>query len=136
TVLVIENADRFGLAQLQQLRGRVGRSSLQSYCVLVCDTKNEDTLTRLNILVETEDGFVISEKDLELRGPGEFLGTRQSGLPDFVLADLIQDKSILEMAREAAQMMVQEPATLLEYPELKAMIYQKTEDTFRVLGSG
>jgi ATP-dependent DNA helicase RecG len=102
TVMVIENADRFGLSQLHQLRGRVGRGSHQSYCVLVSDSKTETTLTRLSILTESEDGFYISERDLELRGPGEFLGTRQSGLPDFVLADLIEDKETLEKARKAA----------------------------------
>lgn len=136
TVMVIENADRFGLAQLHQLRGRVGRGSAQSYCVLVCDSRGEETMARLSIMVETEDGFVISEKDLEIRGPGEFLGTRQSGLPDFVLADLIQDKSILEMAREAAATIIEDPTYLSAHPELQEMIYQKTDQTFSVLGSG
>lgn len=136
TVMVIENADRFGLAQLHQLRGRVGRGAHQSYCALVCDSRSDETLTRLAILVETEDGFVISEKDLELRGPGEFLGTRQSGLPDFVLADLIQDKTILEMAREAATALIDDPTFLPAHPELQAMIYQKTDQSFSVLGAG
>ena len=99
TVIVIENAERFGLSQLHQLRGRVGRNSLQSYCVLVSSTKNEDTLTRLNVLVQTNDGFVIAEKDLEIRGPGEFLGLRQSGLVELHLADLTKDLHILELAR-------------------------------------
>jgi ATP-dependent DNA helicase RecG len=136
TVMVIENADRFGLAQLHQLRGRVGRGKHQSYCVLVCDAKGDDTLTRLSILVETEDGFVISEKDLELRGPGEFLGTRQSGLPDFILADLIQDKSILDMARECATRIVEDTAYLENHPDLREMIFQKTDQTFSVMGAG
>ena len=100
TVIVIENAERFGLSQLHQLRGRVGRNALQSYCVLVSSTKNEDTLTRLNVLVQTNDGFVIAEKDLEIRGPGEFLGIRQSGLVELHLADLTKDLHILELARE------------------------------------
>jgi ATP-dependent DNA helicase RecG len=136
TVMVIENADRFGLSQLHQLRGRVGRSSFQSYCVLVSDTKAEQTLTRLSILTESEDGFYISEKDLELRGPGEFLGTRQSGLPDFVLADLIEDKATLEKAREAAFAVAANPDYLPQHPQLFDMVYQKTDDTFSVLGSG
>jgi len=136
TVMVIENADRFGLSQLHQLRGRVGRSSYQSYCVLVSDSKAEATLTRLSILTESEDGFYISEKDLELRGPGEFLGTRQSGLPDFVLADLIEDKATLEKAREAAFAIANNPDYLPQHPELFDMVYQKTDDTFSVLGSG
>lgn len=136
TVMVIENADRFGLAQLHQLRGRVGRGAHQSYCVLICDSRSDDTLTRLSIMVESEDGFYISEKDLELRGPGEFLGTRQSGMPDFVLADLIQDKSILELAREAASVVIEDPTYLPAHPELQDMIYQKTDQTFSVLGAG
>lgn len=136
TVMVIENADRFGLSQLHQLRGRVGRGSHQSYCVLVSDSKAEATLTRLSILTESEDGFWISEKDLELRGPGEFLGTRQSGLPDFVLADLLEDKEILERARQAAMDIAANPDYLPAHPDLFAMVYQKTDDTFSVLGSG
>lgn len=136
TVMVIENADRFGLSQLHQLRGRVGRGQHQSYCVLVSDSRAEATMTRLAILTESEDGFYISEKDLEIRGPGEFLGTRQSGLPDFVLADLIEDKETLEKAREAAQAITANPDTLTHFPELFDMVYQKTEDKFGVLGSG
>lgn len=99
TVIVIENAERFGLSQLHQLRGRVGRSELQSYCVLVSSTKNEDTLKRLDVLVKTNDGFIIAEKDLEIRGPGEFLGFRQSGIVELHLADLTKDLHILELAR-------------------------------------
>jgi len=107
TVMLVESADRFGLAQLHQLRGRVGRGSQQSYCLLLSDSRTPETLARLRILEESTDGFLIAEKDLELRGPGEFLGTRQSGLPDLILADLIQDRSILEMAREAAIVLVE-----------------------------
>ncbi|HEY9715047.1 MAG TPA: ATP-dependent DNA helicase RecG, partial [Chroococcales cyanobacterium] len=91
TVMVIENADRFGLAALHQLRGRVGRGGDQSYCLLVADAKSDATRQRLEILTQTNDGFVVAEKDLELRGPGEFLGYRQSGLPDLMLADLVAD---------------------------------------------
>ena len=136
TVMVIENADRFGLSQLHQLRGRVGRGQHQSYCVLVSDSRSEATMTRLGIMTESEDGFYISEKDLELRGPGEFLGTRQSGLPDFVLADLIEDRQILEQAREAAMRVASHPDYLSSHPELYDMVFQKTQDTFSVLGSG
>ena len=102
TVIVIENAERFGLSQLHQLRGRVGRSDLQSYCVLSSNTKNQDTRARLDIMTQTNDGFVIAEKDLQIRGPGEFLGTRQSGLPDMIIADLVADSKILELARSEA----------------------------------
>ena len=99
TVMLIENAERFGLSQLHQLRGRVGRSDLQSYCILHTSTKSQETKERLNIMTQTNDGFVIAEKDLQLRGPGEFLGTRQSGLPDLIISDIVRDAKILEMAR-------------------------------------
>ena len=102
TVIVIENAERFGLSQLHQLRGRVGRSDLQSYCILSSSTKSQETRARLNIMTQTNDGFVIAEKDLQLRGPGEFLGTRQSGLPDMIIADIVNDAKILELARAEA----------------------------------
>lgn len=102
TVMVIENAERFGLSQLHQLRGRVGRSSLQSYCVLITSSRSQETRDRLGIMTETNDGFVIAEKDLQLRGPGEFLGTRQSGLPDLIISDIVRDAKILEIARNEA----------------------------------
>ena len=102
TVMVIENAERFGLSQLHQLRGRVGRSALQSYCVLVSGSRSQETRERLGIMTQTNDGFVIAEKDLQLRGPGEFLGTRQSGLPDLIISDIVRDAKILELARNEA----------------------------------
>ena len=102
TVIVIENAERFGLSQLHQLRGRVGRSDLQSYCVLSSSTKSQETRARLDIMTQTNDGFVIAEKDLQIRGPGEFLGTRQSGLPDMIIGDIVNDSKILELARSEA----------------------------------
>lgn len=102
TVIVIENAERFGLSQLHQLRGRVGRSDLQSYCILSSSTKSQETLARLDIMTQTNDGFVIAEKDLQIRGPGEFLGTRQSGLPDMIIGDIVNDSKILELARSEA----------------------------------
>lgn len=102
TVMVIENAERFGLSQLHQLRGRVGRNSLQSYCVLVSPSRSQETRERLGIMTQTNDGFVIAEKDLQLRGPGEFLGTRQSGLPDLIISDIVRDAEILEKTRYEA----------------------------------
>ena len=102
TVMVIENAERFGLSQLHQLRGRVGRNSLQSYCVLITSSRTQETRERLSIMTESNDGFVIAEKDLQLRGPGEFLGTRQSGLPDLIISDIVRDAKILELARSEA----------------------------------
>jgi len=118
TVIIIENSERFGLSQLHQLRGRVGRSDLQSYCVLITQTANNEVKKRLEIMTETNNGFVISQKDLELRGPGEFLGTRQSGLPDFNLVDLTRDTEILEIARKEAFNFV-ENKNIDDYPFLK-----------------
>ena len=102
SVMVIENAERFGLSQLHQIRGRVGRNSLQSYCILITSSRSQETRERLSIMTETNDGFVIAEKDLQLRGPGEFLGTRQSGLPDLIISDIVRDAKILELARNEA----------------------------------
>ncbi|SKA00511.1 ATP-dependent DNA helicase RecG [Pilibacter termitis] len=102
TVMMIMDADRFGLAQLHQLRGRVGRGDLKSYCILVANPKSEDGKKRMKIMTETNNGFVLSEKDLELRGSGEVFGTKQSGLPNFLVADMVADFNILEVAREEA----------------------------------
>ena len=102
TIMLIENAERFGLAQLHQLRGRVGRGSEKSYCILVSDTKTKIAKERMKTMTESEDGFVISEKDLKLRGPGEFFGIRQHGLPELKIADLYQDMPILKEAQTAA----------------------------------
>lgn len=125
SVMIIENADRFGLAQLHQLRGRVGRGAEQSYCYLVSELKSQATQERLEILTQTNDGFVVAEKDLEIRGPGEFLGYRQSGLPDLVLADLVKDAKILEEARNAAIEIMRNDPDLTQYPGLKKMVEQK-----------
>jgi len=106
TVMVIYDADRFGLSQLHQLRGRVGRGSEQSYCILVGDPKSEVGKERLTIMTETNDGFELSEKDLELRGPGDFFGKQQSGVPEFKMADMVHDYRALEVARNDATMLV------------------------------
>lgn len=137
TVMVIENADRFGLAQLHQLRGRVGRGGEQSYCFLVSELKSEATRDRLEILTQTNDGFVVAEKDLEIRGPGEFVGFRQSGLPDLVLADLVQDAKILEDARNAAISIMRSDPDLVAYPSLKKMVEMKvTTEHSEMMRSG
>jgi ATP-dependent DNA helicase RecG len=102
TVMIIEDADRFGLAQLHQLRGRVGRGEHQSYCILIGDANTDDGRKRLQTLTDTNDGFVIAEEDLKLRGPGEFYGTRQSGIPALRIANIFRDVPILEVAREEA----------------------------------
>lgn len=103
TVMVIENAERFGLAQLHQLRGRIGRGEHQSYCILLSDNKNSETQDRLGIMTKTNDGFVLAEEDLKIRGPGQFFGTRQHGLPDLKIADIINDIGVFLEARQAAE---------------------------------
>ncbi len=105
-IMVIENADRFGLSQLHQLRGRVGRGKYKSSCILITDNVNEETVKRLKILSKTNDGFKISEEDLKLRGPGDFFGSRQHGLPALKIADMSQDMDILRKAQEAAQLII------------------------------
>ena len=95
TMMVIEDANRFGLAQLHQLRGRIGRGQSTSYCFLFAQTEDEDAVSRLDIMTQTNDGFRIAEKDLELRGPGEVLGTRQTGMMQFRVADLGRDAHLL-----------------------------------------
>ena len=102
TVMVIEQAERFGLAQLHQLRGRVGRGAAQSYCILITERMGDQAKERIRTLVDSNDGFLIAEMDLKLRGPGEFFGTRQSGLPSLRVANILRDKEILEAARREA----------------------------------
>ena len=102
TAIVIFNAERFGLSTLHQLRGRVGRSSKKSYCILVSDPATENAKQRMDIMTSTSDGFVLSERDLEMRGPGDYFGVRQSGLPQFKVADITEDYRILEVARDEA----------------------------------
>ena len=121
TLIMVEDADRFGLAQLHQLRGRVGRGQHASYCALVSRAESPDVLTRLDILAETNDGFMLAEKDLELRGPGDFFGTRQSGLPDLRVAHL-SDTATIILAREAAQKLFAEDPTLERYPLLRGQV--------------
>jgi ATP-dependent DNA helicase RecG len=113
SVMLIEHAERFGLSQLHQLRGRVGRGPWKSYCILLTSGRlGEDAQRRVEAMVETNDGFKIAEVDLQLRGPGEFFGTRQSGLPEFRVADLLRDTAILEEARREAQAIIAEDAEL------------------------
>ena len=120
TVMLIENAERFGLSQLHQLRGRVGRGAAQSYCLLMSGGKTETSRQRLKVLEQSQDGFFISEMDMRFRGPGEVLGTRQSGLPDFTLASLVEDQQVLELAREAAEKVIEKDATLQRWFLMKA----------------
>lgn len=110
TIMVIYDAERFGLSQLHQLRGRVGRGSEQSYCILLADPKSETGKERMKIMTETNDGFVLSERDLELRGPGDFFGKKQSGMPIFKVADMVHDYRALEVARQDAVELVSSKA--------------------------
>ena len=111
-IMVIENAERFGLAQLHQLRGRVGRGEYKSYCVLKYKGKGQNTKERMKIMCETNDGFLISQKDLEIRGSGDFFGTMQHGIPDFKIANLFTDMDILKLAQEAATKIVSQDPKL------------------------
>ncbi len=122
TVMVVENAERFGLATLHQLRGRVGRGSDKSYCVLVSDSRSPGTLQRLNILHETTDGFRVADEDLRLRGPGDFLGTRQHGAPVFRLANLYSDMPVLRVAAEEARYLCETDPGLRSHPALRAAV--------------
>lgn len=135
TIMIIENAERFGLSQLHQLRGRVGRSDKQSYCILITDSKNEETFQRLSIMTETNNGFIIAEKDLEIRGPGQFMGTRQSGLPDLSIADIVKDTKLLELAREEAFLFI-ENEDIKAYPELEKCLSQKIIQGIEMINSG
>ena len=115
TVMLIEHADRFGLAQLHQLRGRIGRGRAKSTCLLMASEKRTEVADeRLRSLVESIDGFRIAEMDLKIRGPGEFFGTRQSGIPAFRVANLLRDQEILEWARREATAFLEHPASAEE----------------------
>lgn len=111
-VMIIENAERFGLSQLHQLRGRVGRGQYQSYCILISDAKNDAAVSRLRTMCRTTDGFAIANEDLKQRGPGDFFGSRQHGLPDMKIADMMTDMQIFSMAQEAAKAILQEDPNL------------------------
>ena len=128
-VMVIENAERFGLSQLHQLRGRVGRGKHKSYCVLVSDNQNEETRQRLKVMTKTTDGFKIAEEDLRLRGPGDFFGQRQHGLPGLRIADIGCDTQLLKEAQEAAEGLLEQDPELASCPataeRVQALFTQK-----------
>jgi len=132
TVMVIEHADRFGLAQLHQLRGRIGRGGAKSYCVLMHGSKiSEEGQRRLDAMVRTNDGFQIAELDLELRGPGDFFGTKQAGIPSFRVANLIRDRELLEAAKREAAFVVGRPNAELSQEEItRALKHMRTRWTF------
>jgi ATP-dependent DNA helicase RecG len=131
TVMVIEHAERFGLAQLHQLRGRVGRGGAKSYCILMTGGRiSANAEERLAAMVRTQDGFELAELDLELRGPGEFFGTRQAGLPDFRVANLVRDRKLLELAKVESARFVQK-ASEESTPEERARVAARLKDTWQ-----
>jgi ATP-dependent DNA helicase RecG len=119
TLMVIIHAERFGLSQLHQLRGRVGRGADKSHCILLNYGGSVDAMKRLDVMAQTNDGFIIAEEDLNIRGPGEFFGTRQSGLPDLKAANLLRDYKLLEAAREKAFSLIGIDPSLARYPKLR-----------------
>jgi ATP-dependent DNA helicase RecG len=127
TIIIVENAERFGLSQLHQLRGRVGRGAARSYCLLISSSRSPDAQQRLKVLEQSQDGFFISEMDLRFRGPGEVLGTRQSGVPDFTLASLVEDEEVLMLARQAAEKIIQIDATVERWPLMKKELKYRYE---------
>ncbi|APB75317.1 MULTISPECIES: ATP-dependent DNA helicase RecG [Paenibacillus] len=131
TLMIIMDADRFGLSQLHQLRGRVGRGAHASYCVLIADPKSEVGQERMKVMTDTDDGFEVARRDLDLRGPGDFFGTKQSGLPEFRLADMVADFEVLEKAREDATDLIKDSSfwTSPQYEGLRG--YLQKEQIFQ-----
>ena len=127
-LMVVENAERFGLSQLHQLRGRVGRGSHKSWCILVSDADGDEVRARLDILCKTNDGFKVAEEDLRLRGPGDFFGSRQSGLPEMHVADLGGDAQVLQRAQQAALRLLAADPTLQEHPALRERVNRLFHD--------
>jgi ATP-dependent DNA helicase RecG len=134
SVMVVEHAERFGLSQLHQLRGRVGRGAWESHCVLLYQSPwSDEARERLKAMSETSDGFVIAERDLELRGPGDFFGTRQSGLPRLRTGDLVRDRTIMEEAHREARGLVESGRLS---PELAEFVYDRWQRQFGLIEVG
>jgi ATP-dependent DNA helicase RecG len=129
TIMLIENADRFGLSQLHQLRGRVGRGSAKSFCILVSDSKSETSTERLHVMKQTNDGFKIADYDLKTRGPGDFFGKRQHGLPNLVIADMLEDIETLKKCQVCANKMLLADPNLDNYPALCTQINNMFRNT-------
>ena len=130
SVIVVESADRFGLSELHQLRGRVGRGKYKSYCILIADMENEISKERMKIISKTSDGFKISEKDLRLRGTGEFFGVRQHGLPELKIANLFEDINILRETNKLARELVK--SGRIYYDEEYSMLRNITGNKFKI----
>ena len=133
TVIMIEDANRFGLAQLHQLRGRVGRGKWQSYCILMDKSKGKKKTERLDVLYQSNDGFFIAKEDLRLRGPGDFFGIRQSGELGFRMADIIGDAAVLQLASEDVNQLLKEDHTLSAYPEIQKQLSSFATDNNMIL---
>jgi ATP-dependent DNA helicase RecG len=129
TVMLVQDANRFGLSQLHQLRGRVGRGGHQSRCIFMADAKSTDGMRRLKAIAELSDGFDVAEEDLQIRGPGDYFGLRQSGFPEFQVADLTRDLLLLEQAREDALALVRRDPELEQEPVLKRQLRIRAERT-------
>ena len=127
-LMVVEDADRFGLSQLHQLRGRVGRGKRQSYCIFFGADKGQTARERLKILCKTNDGFEVARADLAQRGPGDFFGRRQHGLPALHVADLAADLALMQHAREEAEQILAADPQLDGYPELRARVHRMFEE--------
>jgi ATP-dependent DNA helicase RecG len=136
TVMLIEQAERFGLAQLHQLRGRVGRGAEQSYCILVTGKLNDTGRERIRTLVESSDGFYIAEMDMKLRGPGEFFGTKQSGLPALQIGNIMRDSEVLEIARNEAAAFVSNPPSEEELRRAVAFIRDHWQQRYGLVQVG
>jgi ATP-dependent DNA helicase RecG len=138
TIMLIEHAERFGLAQLHQLRGRVGRSGHKSFCLLIANPTTEDAVQRMKAMTKTNDGFVIAEEDLAIRGPGEFFGTRQAGMPDLKVANIARDVKILEIARKEAFRIAQIDPTLSkpDHKALKKVLQEKWKENLEMMSIG
>ena len=130
TLMVIENAERFGLAQLHQLRGRVGRGSEQSYCVLLTAADSPEALARLNVLHESEDGFYLAEKDMEQRGAGQLFGLKQHGLPDLRIADIMRDVDVIVQVRQLAQAQLRTPE---DWAEIRRLVEMQFGERFNMI---
>jgi len=138
TVMMVEHAERFGLAQLHQLRGRIGRGAAKSTCILIADPETDEAKRRIQVMCETSDGFRIAEEDLRLRGPGEFFGTRQHGLPELMIGNIVEDYDLLRLARtEALDWLKSDPH--LSRPEslqVRKSLVKRFSDTMKLIEVG
>ena len=131
--MVVEHAERFGLAQLHQLRGRVGRGSEKSYCILISDSKAANARSRLETMETTNDGFKLAEEDLKLRGPGQFFGEAQHGLPDLKIANVFRDLDLLIEARDAAEKFITDDDNLNYFASLRQNLALAYGDKFNIM---